>query len=72
MKTDVGERGFQEMLGGYGYLISELNWLLDPRGINTGFPNFPGMLVFCQQCSVQAQAMGKGSLAGIKSTDRRQ
>lgn len=65
MKTDVRKRRFQERLGGYGYLISQLNRLLGPGGINIGFAYFPGMGdVFCQQCPVQAQALGKGSLAG--------
>lgn len=65
MKTDVGERRLQEMLGGYGHLISELNRLLDPGGINVGFPCFPGVGCLLPTVSCPGSDTGKVSLAGV-------
>lgn len=60
MKTDVGERRFQEMLGGHGYLISELNQLVNPGGINIGFLCLPGMECLLPTVSCSGSGTGKG------------
>lgn len=65
MKTGVGERRFQEVLGGYRHLISERNRLLCCGGINSDFPCFPSMGCLLQQRADQAQALGRCRLAGV-------
>jgi len=72
MKTDVGERRFQEVLDGYGYLIRALNWLLSARGMIVTFHTSQAWHTFCWQHADQAQALARGrcSLAGVGKKHR--